>query len=483
MAAAGCTKHPDVSNGTDSSICLSVTEAGTTKALLDNGTFKTPGNRIQVYDFVTDGDNTSKHIDAYAGPDVESNSPMHEYGKTWPFEDKDGNPVSYQWVPGTHKFFGWLAKDANSNPAMTAEEFFGTGFEFDEKDYYSLSIPAKDMLEAGPKLDFMYSDIHITEPVNTGVNMNFFHLFTAFSIGIENSTSAFVKIEEFEIKEIPSKNSATISFNGEQTVVEYGDLTDYKDKETGKYNTTIALETAPYEISSKGIRANIFNGSTTQEFRMLWPVGAEFLHSTEKSTINEDGTIVYPESWKMYIKYSTAGQTYEKYLNFPDVSWDAGKKYHMTIVLADKMVELKTEVKPWEYEEQTIDYTNEGVSMSSGGALAWDRTVSSVDDAAKMVSIVNAQPAKAMFTIQTPVGGSWIVSLTGDVNAFEVSPSTGIIDSQTATIHVRPLVASPTRDYKVQLKFTVRRSDGRMIAADNMIQGGGIYTVVLPRNN
>lgn len=361
---------------------------------------------------------------------------------------------------------------------MTAEEFFGTGFEFDV-DYYSLSIPAKDMLEAGPKLDFMYSDIHITEPVNTSVNMNFSHLFTAFSIGIENSTSAFVKIEEFEIKEIPSKNSATISFNGEQTVVEYGDLTYY----IGEYKTIALEKKDAYEISPKGIRANIFNGSTTQEFRMLWPVGAEFLHSTEKSTIKEDGTIKYPESWKMYIKYSTAGQTYEKYLNFPDVSWDAGKKYHMTIVLADKMVELKTEVKEWEYEEQTIDYTNEGVSMSSGGALAWDRTVSSVDDAAKMVSIVNAQPAKAMFTIQTPVGGSWIVSLTGDVNAFEVSPATGIIDSQTATIHVRPLVASPTRDYKVQLKFTVRRSDGRMIAADNMIQGGGIYTVVLPRNN
>lgn len=216
---------------------------------------------------------------------------------------------------------------------------------------------------------------------------------------------------------------------------------------------------------------------------MLWPVEAQYLHSTDKVQTSDEGVVTYPQTWKMYIKYTADGKTYEKRINFPNTSWEAGKKYHLTIVFADKMVELKTEVKPWEYEEQTIDYTNEGVSMSSGGALTWDRTVSSVDDAAKMVSIVNAHPAKAMFTIQTPVGGSWIVSLTGDVNAFEVSPATGIIDSQTATIHVRPLVSSPTRDYKVQLKFTVRRSDGRMIAADNMIQGGGIYTVVLPRNN
>ena len=115
--------------------------------------------------------------------------------------------------------------------------------------------------------------------------------------------------------------------------------------------------------------------------------------------------------------------------------------------------------------------------------MAWDRTASSVDDEKRMVSIVNAQPAKAQFTLQTPIGGSWIVSLVGDVNAFEVSPSTGIIDTHTATVHVKPLISSPTRDYKVQLKFTVRRSDGRMIAADNIIQTNGIYTVVLPRNN
>jgi hypothetical protein len=185
----------------------------------------------------------------------------------------------------------------------------------------------------------------------------------------------------------------------------------------------------------------------------------------------------------MYIKYTSDNKTYEKRINFPNITWEAGQKYHLTIVFADKMVELKTEVKPWEYEEQTIDYTNEGVSLSAGGALSWAGNVSSVNDAEKMVSIVNAQAAQAMFTLQTPIGGSWIVSLVGDVNAFEVSPATGIIDSRTATVYIKPLVSSPTRDYKVQLKFTVRRSDGRMIAADNIIQANGIYTVVLPRNN
>ena len=475
-AAAGCTKDPEV-NTVDAPIAISATEAGTTKALLDNGTFAANGNRLKIYDFV-DGAETA-YIDDRIGRDVEGSPLAENTAGVWPFEKGP-----HQWTPGVHKFFGWLDTDAKMTaPNNTPLGFFGDDFVFSPVTQV-LTVPAKEITYATPQFDFMYSDIKVTEPTNEAVALKFYHLFTAVSIGVENSTSSFIDIEDFRIEGIPCKRSATIGFNGSDAAGTYQANVTYSEWADG-VTFTRGLDTGidvPYQVSPKNLRSNIFNGSTTQEFMMLWPVEATQLHSTDKTTTNE-GVVTYPTTWKMYIKYKADNQPYEKRINFPNTSWEAGKKYHLTIVFADKMVELKTEVKPWEYEEQTIDYTNEGVSMSSGGALAWDRTVSSVDDAAKMVSIVNAQPAKAMFTIQTPVGGSWIVSLTGDVNAFEVSPATGIIDSQTATIHVRPLVSSPTRDYKVQLKFTVRRSDGRMIAADNMIQGGGTYTVVLPRNN
>ena len=450
-----------------------------TKALLDASTFAAYGNRIQVYDYV-DGSSTP-YIDDRIGPDVEGSTLAGATAGVWPFEDGP-----HQWTPGTHKFFGWLDTDARmTSPNNTPQGFFGDGFALSPTTKI-LTIPAKEITYQTPQFDFMYSDIKVTEPTNEAVALKFYHLFTAISIGVENSTSSFIDIEEFRIEGIPCKRSATIGFNGSDAAGTYQANVTYSEWADG-VTFTRGLDSdsgiqVPYTVSPKNLRSNIFNGSTTQEFMMLWPVEAAHLHSTDKTTTTE-GIVTYPDTWKMYIKYKADNQTYEKRINFPNTSWEAGKKYHLTIVFADKMVELRTEVKPWEYEDQTIDYTNEGVSMSAGGTLSWDRTVSSVDDDAKMVSIVNAQPAKAMFTIQTPVGGSWIVSLTGDVNAFEVSPATGIIDSQTATIHVRPLVSSPTRDYKVQLKFTVRRSDGRMIAADNMIQGGGIYTVVLPRNN
>ena len=491
---AACKKEHRPEEDPASFIMLSATEAGSnshlkngtfnptpgTKALLDATSFMRDGNRIQIYDFVTDGDNTTMHIDAYAGPDVDSNSPMHDYGYTWPFEDKgSGEPVMYQWIPGTHKFFGWLAKDANFSPTpMTPETYFGN-FTFNDNTQ-TLTIGPKAVDHRTKQFDFMYSNVVTTEPQNVPVDMTFGHLFTAVSIGVENSTSSFIKIEDFKIEGIPTTRGASINFGGTETEVTYSEWTE------GAATLTRGLDSgkAGYEVSPKNPRSNIFDGSTTQQFMMLWPVEAEHLHSTNKVETSDEGVVQYPTDWKMYIKYTADGKTtYEKRINFPNISWEAGNKYHLTIVFADKMVELRTEVKPWEYENQTIDYTTEGASLSAGGALAWSKTISSVDDDAKMVSIVNAQPAQAMFTLQTPVGGSWIVSLVGDVNAFEVSPSTGIIDSKTATVYVRPLVSSPTRDYKVQLKFTVRRSDGRMIAADNVIQANGIYTVVLPRNN
>ena len=469
----GCTDNTDVETKPNT-ISLSV-GLPQTRAMLTQSTFGADGNRIKVYDFVDDA--ATAHIDSYAGPDVLTNSGLHEDGTSWPFTDEmEGTTAdTKQWVPGTHRFFGWLAKDKNMATSVdTPEEFFGSGFAFASK---ILTIPAKAMTNETPQFDFLYSDITVTQPTNSFVKMNFKHLFTAVSIGVENSTSSFVKIEEFRVEDLPSTRSATINFGGDATVVNYSGFT------SDKFTRGLDEGKDPYEISPDNLRSNIFDGSTTQAFMLLWPTPAEYIYSSDKITTSDDGVVTYPETYKMYIKYTADGKTYEKRINFPNLAWEAGKKYHFNIVFADKMVELKTEVKPWEYEIQDIDYTKEGVEVDEGGVLSWNKDISGVDDGKKMVSIINAQPARASFTLGAPIGGSWIVSLVGDVNAFEVSPSTGVIDGQTTTVYVKPLISEAARDYKVQLKFTVRRSDGRMIAADDMIQKGGAYTVVLPRNN
>lgn len=461
LSALSCTKESGTEAGSDELIAVGA-QVAETKAMLD-GKFNS-GSTITVYDWLdpTSG-NDRYHME---------NVGVQYGGSEWSYV------VDYphRWEEGKHKFFGWITKDAGMN--MTSDAFFGTELKLANQ---VLTIPEKTMDASADQFDFVYSDIYNREyyksVLNSGryVELNMKHLFTAVSIGVENSTSSFVKIEEFKIENIPDTRSATINFSGDATAVTYS---AWKNGAT----MTRELGEEPYEVSPGIIRGDIFTGSIDEKYMLLWPTEAQYLHSTDKLGTDE-GNVKYPTTWKMYIKYSIGGKSYEKRINFPNSSWEAGKKNLLTIVFADKMVDLKVQVKEWEYEEQNINYENETPSISSGGALSWDSNDSAVDASNKMVSIVNAQSAKAHFTLLTPIGGSWIVSLVGDVNAFEVSPTSGIIDGNTAHISVKPLVSSPTRDYKVQLKFTIRRSDGRLIAADDIIQNGGIYTVVLPRNN
>ena len=223
---------------------------------------------------------------------------------------------------------------------------------------------------------------------------------------------------------------------------------------------------------------NIFDGSSTQKFMMLWPLKSSQIHSTDELLPGDDGNIDYkdyPKSYKMYIKYTFADDqmTLEKRMNFPDIDFEAGKKYHFDISFADKTIELKTIVKDWVHDSQTIDYANSAVTVHDTGVLKWDGTLSTLmesETGEKLVVIKNGQPAAATFTISTPLGGVWLISLSGDIEAFRVDPDNGEINASSARIRVIPLVEDPKREYKVKLKFAVRRPDGRIIAADELVQ-------------
>ena len=461
MAAASCVKESADNQPKD--IMVQAT-APQTKAMFTPTTFKTEGNRLRIYDFNPSG----KYFDDVIGPEIQGNN--YGYNNVWPFEN-----APHSWTADEHKFFGWLDTDANMASNNTPESFFGSGFGFNENTKV-LTIPAKEMNLSTPQFDFLHSNIVVRDMVNAAnyepVNLEFTHLFTAISFGADNGSDSNIEIIDFKIEKILNSRSATVSFAGNQPVVTYADATTptYLTRSSGAFTLT------PNQRVN-----NIFTHSVAQEFMMLWPLESTHLHSTAK--VDEvDGVIKYPSEYKMYIKYTADGSTFEKRMNFPDAPWLAGKKYHYDIVFADKAIELNVLVKEWDYQHQDIDYTDAAVSVESTGVLTWDGTVSVIDETQKTVSIVNAQPAKGTFTIKTPLGGSWMISLSGDVNAFEVTPDNAEIDGNTAHISVKPLVSDPKRDYKVKLKFAVRRPDGRVITADNEVQPI-VYTIVLPQNN
>jgi hypothetical protein len=107
--------------------------------------------------------------------------------------------------------------------------------------------------------------------------------------------------------------------------------------------------------------------------------------------------------------------------------------------------------------------------MKDGGQLRWDTTKSNV--VGTNVYITSNTPAEGLFHFDSPVGGNWYASLSGDVDAFILEPNTGAINETSSKIRVVPVhTGDRDRDYKVTINFFVRRADGRTIPADAQIQ-------------
>lgn len=230
--------------------------------MLDETTFKTRGNRIQIYDFVTSGGATTKHVDDLIGPELDSNSPLHTQGYTWPFVNGP-----HQWCPGEHKFFGWLAQDANMTASNTPETFFGSGFGFDEATHV-LTIPQVTFTKDTPQFDFMYSNIFITEPINTPVPLEFSHLFAAYYFSFTNDSAEPLELESVKLS-IKSKASATLNYSGADPVVDIAFTSDQPTLEK-TYTTSIAAGKT-IDLFLTGAEIESSTAIPNSSYRLIWP--------------------------------------------------------------------------------------------------------------------------------------------------------------------------------------------------------------------
>ena len=298
--------------------------------MLDETTFQTSGNRIQIYDFVTSGGATTKHVDDLIGPELNSNSPLHTPEYTWPFVNGP-----HQWCPGEHKFFGWLAQDANMTASNTPETFFGSGFDFDEATHV-LTIPQVTFTKDTPQFDFMYSDIFTTEPINTPVQLKFSHLFCAVSFGIVNDASSDVHISNFKVTLYTNKK-ATVDYSGSTVAVNY---------------TNTASSPATFRTSSGGTLSGMSGGVSD-----MW-VNAFAPTDTERQYI-----LMWPQTktelsaCKINITYTLNNQGYNQSLAFPEMELNAGQKYHFDIFIADKApIRINYLVVDWDSIDNEVTF-------------------------------------------------------------------------------------------------------------------------------
>lgn len=442
LMVAACACHKEDSYITDMPISLSLTEAGSTKALLDATTFETTGNRIKIYDYYTDG---SVDEGYYIDDVIQCSTPG-----LWPFEKE-----SYKWTTdGVHKFFGWLVDDVRLN---NENELFTPAFNKDSK---ILTIPTTTLGQATPQFDFMYSDIHErdlnTNPYFTAVPLEFSHLFTAFKITASNYSSNDVWLKKVSINGLKNTKGATINYSGNEPVVNVAEPEDaqsvdfvYKVSETDEGMFMTKKQT--YNISD--------------DFQIMWP----------QSRVDfEDAQIIVDYKYKEPNQTSTSPIDGQTTIDLKDMfSWESGQKNNIGLTFKDKEISLTCKVKPWTVVAETIDFSDQ---ISISNPLTWvPNSVESVDYKKGEVVLYSDSYSVAIcnFHIDTPAGATWTASLIpveGHSDAFAILDNTKYgavgVDSE---VHIQVTNMAPyAPKHVVKLRITVQTADGRTIIADMM---------------
>ena len=448
MAAVSCNKEQRPDDATLSPITLTATEAGATKALLDNGTFAANGNQVQVYDYYTPAGASTSEV--YINDRAKS-----EGATTWPFVDQ-----RYNWTAdGTHKFFGWLHTDVNMNPDQTADAFFASTLAL-TTGTQKLQIPSKTLKQDTPQFDFMYSDIYVrdlnTDPdYVTAVPLEFSHLFTAFSVAAQNmSQENEITIQSISIEGLNTTNTATIDFSGSATAVTYGiGSNDNPDVADFTFNPQILLGTNLYDMSLKT------DASQSREYFLTWPMTAEKAKTVALTivyTLNDNVTPI------------------TKTINLSENAWVAGKKNNVNLVFKDKEIMLTCVVMDWFVYDEQIDFSDQ-VSVST--TMTWEnvRSVNYETGEVILYDDVNT-PAICRFHIDTPKGATWTASLIpveGHQDAFSFVEETkygavGGEESAFFKLVVNNQAPIAPRHVCI-LRVTVQTSDGRTIVVKNLV--------------
>lgn len=389
-----------------------------------------------------------------------------------------GTPMKYYWEGyGDYKFFGWLNHDAMSGLS------FPMTCTFDDATK-KLTIPTTDIDRSYNQFDFLYSEVHertltadnMSEMKRVAVPMNMKHLFSAFGVGIRNTSEDDITIKNVAIYGLHERGNAEIDFSSSFSGANYTTSTLRNNNEAFTDYNNASGYTLPAQT---GVKFNIFDPNATNKYYyMVWPQSADVLSPTTPVNNPSEPDREYAASDSiLQIEYSVDGANFKKRMKLPYEAWEAGKKYYLEVQVADKLVEVITTVKDWEYTTSEVDFKEGSVLVKQDAHMVWDGSTCIVDTLARKVYVKNGQPVEGVFTIDAPEGGQWKASLEGDITAFYIIDDSaptddgfGPIDGIQHRLKIVPAISNPDRDYIVRLKFVAITADGKTLPADDMLQ-------------
>lgn len=453
-------------------ISLMAEEGTNTRALLNNTTLKTNGNKVHVIDLLTGFSGSAswmsgnKYIDdeiVYSGAVVWG----YESGRTYPWTSD-----------GTHQFFGWLSYDTTMD--LTADSFFGSsvaaGFDTSER---VLNIPAKELNTESPQFDFLYANtVNYIMPRSetTPIPLPMQHLFSAVGILLRNESQDDILVHSVTINGLKNKKDATITFVGFPVTTAQTASAGFIDNALFgalPVATRTLSEGQTYDLLARQKNVEV------PQYRIIWPQSETDLAPSDAANfLTYPITVVYE-----YLNDEEHVQ-HTAHLRFPEgATFLGGYRYAYTLLFTQRHIQLNFEVNPWNYNLNEWSFMEQSISevteLDFKGNEGYDKP-------SKTCRIVGGNPVKGTFSIVNPSGAVWSIEPVGDVEYFTISPNQGVIDSDNPDyeFYVTPNLDSSldrTSDKKLKFHFYVRFTDGSFHDANTEINRDN-WTVILPKN-
>lgn len=399
---------------------------------------------------------------------------------------------THHWDSGEdHAFYGWTKNDGSSE----ASSFFKSFSRVDN----TLTVDRTFSDLSDSDFDFCYSDAVVRTAANpdySTVDLAFRHLFAAVGFSAHNYTQTTIVIQHVKLYGLKNRKTASLSFNTSTG----GPASVSFSNEECTWATGKELVSGTVTLVADAEKANVVNGASDESrFFLFWPQSVDELTATE--TIDPGtGNVTYvpngTENPVIEITYTQDGGD-PMIVAFPlphdSEGWAAGTRRQIELAFTKKYLKLNVSAMDWNDHPASIDYN--GVATVTG-PLTFDP--SSCNIVGHNVYFKSGMPIRASFTVDQPSHSTWLVAKLEDFDAFEVDNVTpgsndagtigdgedtafGVVDAQSATIAIYPKIADPKRDYKLQLRFSVRTSSEQILDINDAVQPT-VYTIILQKD-
>lgn len=442
-----------------------------TKVMLNDADLKVAGSKIHVYDYLSDYTGTLiEGFDPDTDPYIDEEI-IYNNVEVWNYSS---NGV-YPWtLNGIHKFFGYLTYDKKSNlnvTSLTNPTLSGS----------TMTVPSITFFPSTTQFDFLYSNMVIRDASRKEygiVPLTLKHLFTGVSLAVESQTSVPVRLYSITIQGLKNQKDATITF-AEESTVQYTNSASSTTAFVPAIPGTDGYKEFDIHDAYDPLTTDFYDKSAGETyfktFFMLWPQTVEEITNAKiiiryKMKIDGEWEEEFRESELSFTKTWNEGDL---------MAWEAGKKYHFSLIFSDKIIKLTAKVLKWDYNEFFVDYSEGTIVVPKG--LKFDEATCNISG--NVATVTSPKLPQGTFTIMAPVGGTWSVGMVGDTEYFTISPTSGTIDPRgtdggKVTLTVTPHYSATSSGKKIKLRFSIT-ANGREINAQSEINRDD-WTILIP---